>query len=111
MQVGIPLPLNYFKCPPLSQREIMKAKLEGGTYDWNLLKDESELKIYKGRCHGTTEDAVLHCGVMEVIGELNECMELHQDDTTEQAREFTQKFGRAYADAMTLYTVLPRHPT
>ncbi|CAK4080008.1 unnamed protein product [Aphanomyces euteiches] len=126
MPVGIPLPLNYFKCPPLSQREveqymemgrqstkalIMKAKLEGGTYDWKLLKDESELKIYKGRCHGTTEDAVLHCGVMEVIGELNECMELHQDDTTEQAREFTQKFGRAYADAMTLYTVLPRHPT
>ncbi|KAG9398461.1 hypothetical protein AC1031_014642 [Aphanomyces cochlioides] len=125
MPVGIPLPLNYFKCPPLSQREveqytemgrqstkalIMKAKLEGGTYDWKLLKDDSELKIYKGRSHGTTEDAVLHCGVMEVIGELNEYLELHQDDTTEQAREFTQKFGHAYADAMTLYTVLPRHP-
>ncbi|CAK4709704.1 hypothetical protein LEN26_017872 [Aphanomyces euteiches] len=123
--VEFPLPPNYFKCPLLSQYEIdqyteigrqsthaliMKAKLQGGTYDWKLLKDESELKIYKGHSHGSTNDAVLHCGVMEVIAELDECMELHRDDTTEEAREFTQWFGRAYMDVVTLYTVLPRHP-
>ncbi|KAF0723292.1 hypothetical protein Ae201684_017775 [Aphanomyces euteiches] len=119
------MPPDYFQCPPLSQREIdefvemgsqsthaliMKAKLQGGTYDWKLLKDDSELKIYKGHSHGSTNDAVLHCGVMEVIGELDECMELHHADTTEAARAYALRFGHAYVDVLNLHTVLPRHP-
>ncbi|CAK4117303.1 unnamed protein product [Aphanomyces euteiches] len=88
----------------------MKAKLQGGTYDWKLLKDDSELKIYKGHSHGSTNDAVLHCGVMEVIGELDECMELHHADTTEAARAYALRFGHAYVDVLNLHTVLPRHP-
>ncbi|CAK4081703.1 unnamed protein product [Aphanomyces euteiches] len=125
MPVKVPLPPNYFKCPPLTREEIerfieigrqstsalvKKAKLQGGTYDWKLLKDESELKIYKGHSHGTTEDSVLHCGVMEVVGQLDENMELYRDDTTEQAREYARRFGGAYVDVVNLYTVLPRHP-
>ncbi|KAH9064746.1 hypothetical protein Ae201684P_003529 [Aphanomyces euteiches] len=57
------LPPDYFECPPLSPWEIeqyivrgtqstgtlqKKAQLRGGMYDWALLKDDSELKIYKG---------------------------------------------------------------
>ncbi|KAH9186806.1 hypothetical protein AeNC1_011217 [Aphanomyces euteiches] len=125
MPVQFAMPPHYFQCPPLSQREIdefvemgsqsthaliMKAKLQGGTYDWKLLKDDSELKIYKGHSHGSTNDAVLHCGVMEVIGELEECMELHHADTTEAARAYALRFGRAYVDVLNLHTVLPRHP-
>ncbi|KAG9398418.1 hypothetical protein AC1031_014605 [Aphanomyces cochlioides] len=123
MVLPAPLPPDYFKCPPLSQRDIdhfidigrqsmealvKKADLFGGTYDWKLLKDESELKIYKG--HSATEDSVLHCGVMQVVGDLDENMALHRDDTTEQAREYIRRFGRLYADAVNLYTVVPRHP-
>ncbi|KAH9064793.1 hypothetical protein Ae201684P_003575 [Aphanomyces euteiches] len=37
-------------------------------------------------------------------------MELYRYDTTEQAREYARRFGRAYAEVVTLYTVLPRHP-
>ncbi|KAG9398460.1 hypothetical protein AC1031_014641 [Aphanomyces cochlioides] len=88
----------------------MKAKLKGGTYDWKLLKDDSELKIYKGRSDCMTNDAILHCGVMQVSGELNECMEMHHADTTEQARAYALRFGRAYVDVLNLHTVLPRHP-
>ncbi|KAG9398462.1 hypothetical protein AC1031_014643 [Aphanomyces cochlioides] len=119
------LPTNYFDCPPLSQREknrfveigrqsmrtlVNKAKLKGGTYDWKLLKDEAELKIYKGRSHGSSDGSVLHCGVMEMVAELEENMELHRYDTTEQAREYVRRFVGSYADVITLDTPLPRHP-
>ncbi|CAK4730069.1 unnamed protein product, partial [Aphanomyces euteiches] len=87
---------------------VQKADLFGGTYDWKLLKDESELKIYKG--HSATEDSMLHCGVMQVVGDLDENMALHRDDTTEQAREYIRRFGRIYADVINLYTVVPRRP-
>ncbi|CAK4087526.1 unnamed protein product [Aphanomyces euteiches] len=123
MVLPVPLPSDYFTCPPLSKRDIdyfieigrqsmealvQKADLFGGTYDWKLLKDESELKIYKG--HSATEDSMLHCGVMQVVGDLDENMALHRDDTTEQAREYIRRFGRIYADVINLYTVVPRRP-
>ncbi|CAK4087463.1 unnamed protein product [Aphanomyces euteiches] len=134
MQVSIPLPPDYFRshrCRKMTSSGtltradracehwyslerapvvVAKAKLQGGTHDWKLLKDESELKIYKGYSHGTTEDSVLHCGVMEVVGQLDENMEPYRYDTTEQAREYARRFGGAYADVVTLYTVQPRHP-
>ncbi|KAH9105849.1 hypothetical protein LEN26_004655 [Aphanomyces euteiches] len=47
---------------------------------------------------------------MQVVGELEENIELYRYDTTEQARVYARRFGRAYADVVTLYTVLPRHP-
>ncbi|CAK4692443.1 unnamed protein product [Aphanomyces euteiches] len=47
---------------------------------------------------------------MEVVGQLDENMELYRYDTTEQAREYARRFGGAYADVVTLYTVQPRHP-
>ncbi|KAH9064719.1 hypothetical protein Ae201684P_003505 [Aphanomyces euteiches] len=121
MPLTVPLPSDYFKCPPLSQREMdhfiqlgtqsahaLKANLTGGTYDWKLLKDESELKIYKA--YNAADDSHLHCGVMQVVGDLDENMALHRDDTTEQAREYIRRFGRLYADVVNLYTVVPRHP-
>ncbi|KAG9398453.1 hypothetical protein AC1031_014635 [Aphanomyces cochlioides] len=123
MPVKAPVPPEYFDCPPLSQAEnsryvdmaeqsiqtlLQKAELVGGTYDWKLLKDDSELKIYKG--HSTTKTSVLHCGVMQVVGELEENMEIYRYDTTEQAREYARRFGRACVDFVRLYTVLPRHP-
>ncbi|KAH9095237.1 hypothetical protein LEN26_017874 [Aphanomyces euteiches] len=119
------LPPDYFECPPLSPWEIeqyivrgtqstgtlqKKAQLRGGMYDWALLKDDSELKIYKGYSDRMSGDSCVHCGVMQVKGELDECMDMHRYDTTEQARAYARRFGRAYADVVTLYKVLPRHP-
>ncbi|CAK4082860.1 unnamed protein product [Aphanomyces euteiches] len=123
MPLAAPLPPHYFKCPPLCKDDIdhfvelgsrsmqavvKKANLKGGAYDWKLLKDESELKIYKA--YNAADDSHLHCGVMQVVGDLDENMALHRDDTTEQAREYIQRFGRVYADVVNLYTVVPRHP-
>ncbi|CAK4152579.1 unnamed protein product [Aphanomyces euteiches] len=123
MPLTTPLPSDYFRCPPLSQDDIdhfielgnrsmqalvKKADLVSGPYRWKLLKDESELKIYKA--YNAADDSHLHCGVMQVVGDLDENMALHRDDTTEQAREYIQRFGRVYADVVNLYTVLPRHP-
>ncbi|KAH9180886.1 hypothetical protein AeNC1_017139, partial [Aphanomyces euteiches] len=123
MPLTTPLPSDYFRCPPLSQDDIdhfielgnrsmqalvKKADVVSGPYRWKLLKDESELKIYKA--YNTADDSHLHCGVMQVVGDLDENMALHRDDTTEQAREYIQQFGRVYADVVNLYTVLPRHP-
>ncbi|KAG9398456.1 hypothetical protein AC1031_014638 [Aphanomyces cochlioides] len=124
--VKVPLPPDYFKCPPLSPRDIqryialgeqsVKSLLRkvngttGGPYDWKLLKDESELKIYKGS-HSHERHSGRRCGVVQVVGQIDESIELYRDDTTDQAREYARRVGRTtYVDVVNLYTVLPRHP-
>ncbi|CAK4625922.1 hypothetical protein LEN26_003094 [Aphanomyces euteiches] len=118
-----PLPLDFFNNPRLSRDTIKryvdlgkqsaetlihKAKLRGGAYDWKLHKDESELKIYKQANGGAGPPR--YCGVMQVVGTLDEYIDLYRYDTTKQAREYYRRFGGSYVDVALLHTVLPRHP-
>ncbi|RHY98040.1 hypothetical protein DYB28_004733 [Aphanomyces astaci] len=75
-----------------------------------MLSNECDLKIYKGEGTGTTANSDIHCAAMETVGQLDEVMRLYRTDTTAQAKEYVQRFGRALVDAITLYTILPRHP-
>ncbi|KAG9398464.1 hypothetical protein AC1031_014645 [Aphanomyces cochlioides] len=126
MMVGrLLLPPSYLNCPPLSPEAIQhyadlgmqsaetlvtKAKLVDGVYDWKLHKDESELKIYKQRGRRALERPSRYCGVMQVVGQLDEYIDLYRYDTTDQAREYFRRFGRAYVDVAVLHTIAPCRP-
>ncbi|KAH9098467.1 hypothetical protein Ae201684P_017679 [Aphanomyces euteiches] len=124
-QLSLPLPPNFFRCPPLTENErqrflnmgfqsvrelVAKAKLEGGPYRWSRLSNESDMKIYKGYGVRAVGKAEIHCAVKEAVGDLNEVIQLYRSDTTEEAKEHMRRFGRAYVDAVKLYTILPRDP-
>ncbi|CAK4617639.1 unnamed protein product [Aphanomyces euteiches] len=48
---------------------------------------------------------------MQVVGQIDESIELYRDDTTDQAQEYAWRVGRTtFVDVVNLYTVLPRHP-
>ncbi|KAH9165350.1 hypothetical protein AeNC1_018532 [Aphanomyces euteiches] len=115
-----PLPQDYFKCPPLSPEAmkrytalgkqsaetlIAKAKLVDGAYEWQLHKDESEIKIYKPLSRRDAEDGRCCCGVMQVVGEMDEYIELFRCDTIDHERDYYRRFGGNYIDAVLLHTV------
>ncbi|RQM24058.1 hypothetical protein B5M09_007611 [Aphanomyces astaci] len=125
MSLKLPLPPGFFQCPPLSpddnaryleiakqsvQDLVAKARIRDGPVKWTMLSNECDLKIYKGEGTGTTANSDIHCAAMETVGQLDEVMRLYRTDTTAQAKEYVQRFGRALVDAITLYTILPRHP-
>ncbi|ETV93431.1 hypothetical protein, variant [Aphanomyces invadans] len=125
MSLKLPLPPGFFQCPPLSSEEnarymeiakqsvqdlVAKARIKDGPVKWTMLSNECDLKVYKGEGHGTTANSDIHCATMETVGHLDEVMRLYRTDTTEQAKEYVQRFSRALVDTITLYTILPRHP-
>ncbi|KAG9398472.1 hypothetical protein AC1031_014651 [Aphanomyces cochlioides] len=113
-------------CPPLSKEAIMryndmgrqsaetlvaKAKLLGGAYDWKLHKDESELKIYKHCSFSAVQGrSSRYCGVMEVVGDLDEYIDVFRYDTTDRARECYRRFGTACVDVAVLHTISQCNP-
>ncbi|KAH9132548.1 hypothetical protein AeRB84_021063 [Aphanomyces euteiches] len=126
MMVGrLLLPPSYFSCPCLSPEAIKeyadvgvqsaetlihKAALVGGTYDWQLYKYESEVKMYKQRGRRALERPSRYCGVMQVVGKLDEYIDLYRYDTTDQARAYFRRFGGAYVDVAVLHTIAPCRP-
>ncbi|CAK4542819.1 unnamed protein product [Aphanomyces euteiches] len=72
-------------------------------YEWTLASDEIDFKLYKGR---STASSALHCGQIEVVGTVDEVVELFRTDTTEQARFYCQRTQRNLVDAVNLYTIL-----
>ncbi|ETV96425.1 hypothetical protein H310_10184 [Aphanomyces invadans] len=121
------LPLNpgHFQSPPLSTHEIdlykamakqsvdnviKKSTLVGGPVKWSLKSREGDLRLYKADNFRSTHERDILCGVMEVIGTLDEVMRLYRCETTADTKEYVRRFGRAYVDAVHLYTVMPRQP-
>ncbi|KAF0730195.1 hypothetical protein Ae201684P_013292 [Aphanomyces euteiches] len=60
----LPLPANYFRCPPLSRQEmeqyrrqafqhakdlLEKADTTNPRYRWKRIADEAELEIFRGK--------------------------------------------------------------
>ncbi|CAK4692457.1 hypothetical protein LEN26_019302 [Aphanomyces euteiches] len=121
-----PLPCDSFKCPPLSKEAMMryhtmgrqsadalvaKAKLVGGAYDWKLHKDAAELKIYKHCSFSAFQGrSTRYCGVMEVVGDLDEYLDVFRYDSTDQARECYRRFGSACVDVAVLHTIFQSNP-
>ncbi|KAF0719964.1 Aste57867_658 [Aphanomyces stellatus] len=120
----LPLPATFFRCPPFSQTEaqqyiamglesvrnlIQKADLVHGPYEFTLLSDESDVKIHKADTAGPSHGVV--CATMEAPATLDEVYDLYRNDTTDQAKAYFQRFGRAFVDTVTLYTILSPSPT
>ncbi|KAF0719619.1 Aste57867_913 [Aphanomyces stellatus] len=119
----LPLPPNFFQCPPLSADEAARLQQQAYTnamdvvnmamiqhtdhISWTLMKDDSSgLKIYRGIDQSEGLDHVKLCvGVAEVAGTIDELVDLFRNDTTERAKEFVQRFGKGLLDSANLYTL------
>ncbi|KAG9401362.1 hypothetical protein AC1031_009227 [Aphanomyces cochlioides] len=122
------LPPNFFHCPPLTHEEkesykhqgvaaayevVKKTKLHGGPIKWKLNSDERDLKIYKGIDSSepaTSSGATALFATIEVVGTMDEVVDLFRSQTTEQAKEYVRRFGNLMADAVNLYTIVPATP-
>ncbi|RHY29593.1 hypothetical protein DYB32_005038, partial [Aphanomyces invadans] len=101
----LPLPPNFFKCPPLSidEEERLKAQAYGTAMEvkslvqssnsagvsWTLASDDEGLKIFRATvdAHGVHDRLKLAVGVTETAGTLDEVVALFRNDTTEHAKE------------------------
>ncbi|KAF0719618.1 Aste57867_912 [Aphanomyces stellatus] len=123
MTLKLPLPSNFFKCPPLTTAEtdrlkalaysnamdvVQKALVQDtSTITWSLQINESALKVYRGddRLSPSLGLSRLNVATSEVMGTIDEVVELFRNDTTEQAKEYVARFGRDLLDAASLYTL------
>ncbi|KAF0719621.1 Aste57867_915 [Aphanomyces stellatus] len=119
----LPLPTNYFKCPPLAPDDVDRFMRQAhatamqvvdkalvqrtDTISWSLLSDDRNgLQIYRGMDLLESSDRVKLCvGVAEVAGTIDEVVELFRNDTTTRAKAYVARFGRGLLDSANLYTL------
>ncbi|RHZ03064.1 hypothetical protein DYB37_013188 [Aphanomyces astaci] len=127
MPLKLPLPAGFFERPALNEYDIQrvireatcsamsvvhKTQLVGGPIAWSLRSDEVDVKIYKGSPVDDKSDgvaasgAVVYMSVTEVVGTLDEVVELFQTRTTKQAKHFATRFGHQLKDAIKLYSLV-----
>ncbi|KAH9107120.1 hypothetical protein LEN26_014396 [Aphanomyces euteiches] len=117
----LPLPLNFFSCPPLTTAQatrlqdqalknatqlVQKSLRQDGAVYWSLLAQESNLTIHKG----VTGDQQCNLYVAQTYvaaTSLEQVIHLFRDDTTAQAQDFTRRFDHEVLDQATLYSLLP----
>ncbi|KAF0719963.1 Aste57867_657 [Aphanomyces stellatus] len=122
-RMKLPLPPDFFRCPPLSRQEIEKyhalgrrsveslvnkSKLTGGPYTYTPLADESDIKIH--RAETTVPTHAIVCAKMEASGTLEAAFDLYRCETTDEAKAYVRRFGRTFVDAVTLYTIISPTP-
>ncbi|KAF0717767.1 Aste57867_2106 [Aphanomyces stellatus] len=121
----MPLPSNFFKCPPLTAAERQhfkqlgiaaayevaeKTQLRGGPITWELNSDEGDLRIYKGVDPNIplgSSGSTAFASSIEVVGTMDEAIDLFRSQTTEQAKEYCRRFGNLLTDAVNLYSIVP----
>ncbi|CAK4895684.1 unnamed protein product, partial [Aphanomyces euteiches] len=116
----LPLPADYFKCPPLSPEEndrytrlaiqnaremIEKADLTNARYQWKRISDEAELEIFRGKDPYAPAAATLHCAVIDLPGTIDEVANFYRTDTTEEAKELVNRTSNGVLDIVNLYTI------
>ncbi|KAH9126357.1 hypothetical protein LEN26_005242 [Aphanomyces euteiches] len=95
MSGKFPLPRRFFRCPPLSSREmeglralgettasdmVRAARLESGPIKWTLTSEEDGLKIYAGDDPAAPASVVSFCGVYEIQATFDEIASLFKSD-------------------------------
>ncbi|CAK4140195.1 unnamed protein product [Aphanomyces euteiches] len=116
----LPLPADYFQCPPLSafEREgnaaqarqnvkdmLDKADMTNQRYQWKRVADEAELEIFRGRDPYAPETATLHCATLDLVATMDEFVAFCSTDTTDEAKELVGRTGHGVLDIVNLYTI------
>ncbi|CAK4489986.1 unnamed protein product [Aphanomyces euteiches] len=120
-----PLPRNFFRCPPLSPREVAHFTTEGeqdcvrairyanivdGPIKWTLDSSFENTQIYVGKDPQAGPQVSVWCGVTEVQSTIEEVARRFKTETTDDYLEFCQTFAKDIADASNLYTVVRSTP-
>ncbi|ETV77001.1 hypothetical protein H257_08918 [Aphanomyces astaci] len=122
---SLPLPPNFFTCPPLREDEIKHMKhlavtiatevvehsqLRDGGVAWTLRADEGNMRFFKAPDPLHRVGAHMFMSVVEVAGTLDEVIDLFRTDTTFKAKEYVKRFGKGLLDAVNLYTIVDPTP-
>ncbi|CAK4685833.1 unnamed protein product [Aphanomyces euteiches] len=89
------------------------TQLEGGPFRWKLAFDECDLKIYSGRDIGSkyaVTTSTPYLSTIQVMGTMNEVVDLFRSQTTEEAKAYCRRFGKVLEDAVNLYSIVPVTP-
>ncbi|CAK4685615.1 hypothetical protein AeMF1_016073 [Aphanomyces euteiches] len=125
MRSKLPLPLNFFECPPLAPVEIDRLKLQAHTHavhvlqrslmqednttKWSLLSKQGAFTIHKGIDTNAQSHQLRRVYVAKTevaASHLDEAIDLFRDDTSSQAQDFARRFNHDILDQATLYTLL-----
>ncbi|ETV96455.1 hypothetical protein H310_10207 [Aphanomyces invadans] len=121
----LPLPPNFFTCPPLHDDEIKQLKLlaiatatevvehsqlRDGGIAWTLRSDEGSMRFFKAPDPLHRVGAHMYMSVVEVAGTLDEVIDLFRTDSTFKAKEYVKRFGKGLLDAVNLYSIVEPTP-
>ncbi|CAK4341625.1 unnamed protein product [Aphanomyces euteiches] len=117
MRSKLPLPLNFFECPPLAPVEIDRLKLqahtnavhvlqrslmqEDNTTKWSLLSKQGAFTIHKGIDTNAQSHQLRRVYVAKTevaASHLDEAIDLFRDDTSSQAQDFARRFNHDVLD-------------
>ncbi|ETW06938.1 hypothetical protein H310_03049 [Aphanomyces invadans] len=132
MPRGLPLPIGYFRCPPLSPEEarpcidltetmsidlIRHAQLHDGPISWTLDArcSDPDMQVYTAEDMSAPPGIISYCTVTTVKAAMDEVASLFYTDSTAEYRAYCQHFAKGTLDAAVLYTLasptpaFPRH--
>ncbi|KAF0730211.1 hypothetical protein Ae201684_012215 [Aphanomyces euteiches] len=116
----MPLPPEYFQCPPLSREEceqyehqalqniqelLEKADVTNPRYEWQRVSHEAEIEIFRGRDSSTLTSAALFCSTLDIAGTLDEVANIFRMRTRDEFKETIDRSDSALLDGAVLYTV------
>ncbi|CAK4334008.1 unnamed protein product [Aphanomyces euteiches] len=116
----MPLPPDYFQCPPLSPEEceqyerqalqniqdlIEKADITNPRYEWQLVSHEAEIEIFRGKDPCTPTTALLFCSTVDLAATLDEVANFFRTRTRYELKEMADRTDATPLNSAELYTI------
>ncbi|CAK4320263.1 unnamed protein product [Aphanomyces euteiches] len=119
----MPLPPDYFQCPPQSPEEceqyerqalqdiqdlltqLEKADITNPRYEWKRIADEAEVEIFRGSDPYRPTSATLFCSTVDIAGTIDEVANFYTTRTRDETKEMIDRTELALLDAADLYTI------
>ncbi|CAK4067073.1 unnamed protein product [Aphanomyces euteiches] len=126
----LPLPRDFFSCPPLSPKDIaclheagrqaaldiVQLTQDRNAIHWQAVSQSNQhVRIYRGQDPTKPPTVLTWCGMTQLQASIDEVADLFRAETTEQYQDYCRMFTRELLDGATLYTLalptrsFPRH--
>ncbi|KAG9399376.1 hypothetical protein AC1031_011768 [Aphanomyces cochlioides] len=102
----MPLPPDYFECPPLSPEECEQYERQALQNIQDLrIADGAEVEIFRGIDPYRPTSATLFCSTVDVAGTLDEVANFFRTRTQDETKEMIDRTDLALLDSADLYTI------
>ncbi|CAK4757210.1 unnamed protein product, partial [Aphanomyces euteiches] len=102
----MPLPPDYFQCPPLSPEECEQYERQALQNIQDLLvSHEAEIEIFRGKDPCTPTTALLFCSTVDLAATLDEVANFFRTRTRYELKEMADRTDATPLNAAELYTI------